>query len=361
MTRVALSTRLASSLVKTFSGLVPRSCRSRWREEWLGEIDAAAPGLRLVLRALGAFPDAISCRRIAAAGRPARESVAFGGDGVNADIRFAARMIHRSPVFTAGAVASLAVGIAATTTAFSAMNAVLFRSLPGVEDSTRLAHVYTKASWLGGAQSPMEYFQPYREVLTSFSDLAAFGKATVAIGATDEPFVANAVLVSDNYFDLLGTKPAAGRLIDRGVTQQRVAVASHDFALRHFASASAAVGRTVAVNGQTIDIVGVAPPGFAGVRPGGFGDDAAQRPQLWMALNLRDALLPAPTLLINREPLTVEWWKSSAAWHPASACPLRVRKQRASHPVRLRAGAATRNRWSCRSGTGLRIVPPTWR
>src|SRR4029453_14231193 len=121
-----------------------------------------------------------------------------------------------------GGVGALSIGIAATTTAFSALNAVLFRSLPGVEDSTRLAHVYTKASWLGGASSPVEYFRHYREVLTAFSDLATFGETTVAIGVADEPFVAKAVLVSDNYFALLGTKPAAGRLIDGGAPHHQV-------------------------------------------------------------------------------------------------------------------------------------------
>jgi predicted permease len=285
------------------------------------------------MRAFGAFPDAFSCRRIAATARTVRESVAFGGDGVIADIRFAARMIHRSPVFTAGAVASLSIGIAGTTTAFGALNAMLFRSLPGVEESTRVAHVYTKASWLAGSSSPVEYFRHYREVLTSFSDLATFGDTTVAIGAADEPFVATAILVSDNYFGLLGTKPAAGRFIDRAVARDRVAVVSHDFAVRQFGGAGAAVGRTVVINGQTLDIIGIAPPWFAGVRPGGFGDDAALRPQVWIPLDLRDALLPEPAPLMNRSQKLVEWVEIVGRLAPGVTL-ANARAQAASQPSR---------------------------
>ena len=288
--------RLAATIIRTLAPCVPATFRARWREEWLAEIEDAAdaPVLR---RAAGAWRDVLACRRHFAPPRP--ERVVFGWRGVADDVRYSARAVRRSPGFTFAAVASLSIGIAATTTAFSAVNALLFRSLPGVRDSARLAHIYTVAPWLAGGWSPDLSYRHYQEVLTSFSGLAGFATVNVAIATDGEPRVGSAELVSPGYFELLGVVPAAGRLLDGTAGTQALMVVSYEFAVREFGGVEAALGRPVSVNGVPLDVVGVAPRAFIGVRARGIGE-GARRPQLWLAQALRPLLMPKRESLMNR-------------------------------------------------------------
>jgi predicted permease len=291
-----LSQRIAAALVRSLAPAVPASFRARWREEWLAEIGESAPGRRVIWRAAGAWRDVLACRRHFAPG--ARETAAFGLRGLGDDLRYSARAIRRSPGFTVAAVASLSIGIAATTTVFSAVNALLFRSLPGVQDSTRLVQVFTIVSGAGGP-SPEASYRHYRDTLTSLSGVAGFAPINVAIGTSTEASVGVAVLVTTNYFELLGTPAAAGRLLDSGAGTQAIAVASHGLAVREFESAAAAIGQTLSVNGVPLEIVGVTPPSFIGVRAGGFGESAG-RPQLWLSHALRPLVVPQRETLVNR-------------------------------------------------------------
>jgi putative ABC transport system permease protein len=294
---MSVTKRLASVIVRTLVPFVPAPSRARWREEWLGEIDAAAPGRELLWRACGSWRDVLACRRLMPA--PRRETPVFGLRGIADDVRYSARAISRSPGFTLAAVASLSIGIAATTTAFSAVNALLLRSLPGVADSTRLVHVFTVAAWLGGGMSSERSYQHYKDSLTSFSDLTAYSTVEVAIGTPGEPAVGTAVLVAPNYFSVLGTTAAAGRLLQEADGTQPLVVVSHDFAVSHFGSPAAAIGQVVPVNGLPLDIAGVAPRSFVGVRVTGLGESAS-RPQLWAPRSLRTMLLAPRADLINR-------------------------------------------------------------
>ena len=114
------------------------------------------------------------------------------------------------------------------------------------------------------------------------SGVAGFAPINVAIGASTEARVGAAVLVTANYFEVLGHAGGRGRLLDSSAGTQAIAVVSHDFAVREFESAAAAIGRTLSVNGVPLEIVGVTPPSFIGVRAGGFGESAG-RPQLWLS------------------------------------------------------------------------------
>ena len=169
------------------------------------------------------------------------------------------------PAFVLAAVASLSIGIAATTAVFSTLNALLLRSLPGVTDSSRLAAIYTVAPRIPtGSATDESVYRRYREVLTSFSGIAGFARTSVAVGLGHEPFAASAVLVTDTYFDVLGTLPSAGRLIDASVYHQPVVVVSYEFATRHFGRADAAPGRALSVNGHAFQVAGVTPPEVSG-------------------------------------------------------------------------------------------------
>jgi len=102
------------------------------------------------------------------------------------DIRYGVRMLRRAPGFALAAVASLSIGLAATTATFSAINAILLRSVPAVRDPAQLAHVYLKAPWLAGPAARAEDYERLREALPAFSGLAAFAETTVAAGVGGE-------------------------------------------------------------------------------------------------------------------------------------------------------------------------------
>jgi putative ABC transport system permease protein len=164
------------------------------------------------------------------------------------DVTYGLRVLRKSPGFVLAAVASLSIGIAATTAVFSMLNALLLRSLPGVTDSSRLAAIYTVAPRIPTASATDEsVYRRYREVLTPFSGIAGFARTSVAVGLGHEPFAASAVLVTDAYFDVLGTQPSAGGLIDASVYHQPVVVVSHEFAERHFGRGGGGGGGGVGV------------------------------------------------------------------------------------------------------------------
>jgi len=118
-------------LVRAIALAVPAALRPRWREEWSAEI-AHVTSRRDRLRLLaGAIPDMFAARRL---NREERLKTARGGvlTGFDQDLRFALRGLVKSRAFAAGAICSLAIGIAATSTAFSFMNAAVFRPFPAV-------------------------------------------------------------------------------------------------------------------------------------------------------------------------------------------------------------------------------------
>ena len=108
-------------------------------------------------------------------------------------------------------------------------------------------------------------------------------------GVGGEPFVARAVFASPNYFEVLGTPPAAGRLTDGTRAALPIAAVSHAFAVKHFGGRDHALGHALSVNGQTLQIVGVTPAGFIGHRIAGVGDERAEKPQLWLPLAMHPA------------------------------------------------------------------------
>lgn len=291
-----LSTRIASRIIRALAPLVPSPMRARWREEWLAEIDAA-DGDRVIRRASGAWRDVMACRSVE---RDSAESAMFTARGLGWDIRYSSRVIASSPGFALAAVASLSIGIAATTTAFSAVNALLFRSLPGVRDSTQLVQVFSSMPTGTEPGSPEASYADVRQRLTSLGGIAAHATVRAAIATATESAVGSVVLVSPEYFDLLGTTPAAGRLFGKDVDAAGSAAVSYEFAIRHFNAATAAIGQRVTVNGVAMDIAGVTPPQFMGVEVTGVGRNATMRPEVWVALSARKAIAPPVTNLMNR-------------------------------------------------------------
>jgi macrolide transport system ATP-binding/permease protein len=184
------------------------------------------------------------------------------------DVKFAGRLLARSPGFTAVAVVSLALGVGANTAIFSLLNAFLLQPLPGREPG-RLATVYTSdySGPLYGASSYADYLD-FRSGSPAFEGLAAYGVKPLLFTQGGESQRVLAQLVSGNLFDVLGLRAAYGRAIleaEETVGRHPVVVLSDAFWRSRFAADPAVVGRAVALNGKPYTVVGIGPAGFTGL------------------------------------------------------------------------------------------------
>lgn len=217
------------------------------------------------------------------------------------DSRYAVRVLRKSPGFTVATLLIVAVGVAATTAVVSAVNALLLRP-PPVSDPDRL---YVLAEvWAGGERSwetnmgqYMYRYAHYRDVreatTTVFAGLAGFRYGTVALRTESGARTMSSVAVTQNYFQVLGLRPALGRLFSdttEGATDAQEVVLSHDLWQSEFSGDSAIVGRTLFIDSQVCTVVGVAPRGFSGTMVGLVGD--LWRPTVNATLTLFGRLRP---------------------------------------------------------------------
>jgi predicted permease len=197
-------------------------------------------------------------------GSPGRGAI---GD-VLQDLRYAARMLRRQPGFTIAAVLTLALGIGANTAVFSLVNAALLQRLP-VANPERLVYVYRGA--VGNVFSYPQY-AALRDNSRSFEGLAGWGGITASLHAGDSAELVSGVIVTGNFFDVLGVRAARGRLLsprdDETPGAHPVAVISHEFWQSRFGGRDDAIGREVRLNGHVFTIIGIAPAGFPGPQLG---------------------------------------------------------------------------------------------
>ena len=184
------------------------------------------------------------------------------------DVKYAARLLARSPGFTAVAIVSLALGVGANTTIFSLLNAFLLQPLPGREPA-RLATVYT-SDYSGPLYSASSYpdYLDFRSGSPTFEGLAAFGMKPLLFTEAGESQRILAQLVSGNFFEVLGLRAAYGRTIlpaEQTVGQHPVVVLGDSFWRSRFAADPSVVGRSVALNGKPYTVVGIGPAGFTGL------------------------------------------------------------------------------------------------
>ena len=186
------------------------------------------------------------------------------------DIRYGLRMLRKSPGFTATAVITLALGIGANTTIFSMVNSFLLRPLP-VEDPDQITALsqIEKDGINNSVFSIAEYRDLRNQTPEVFSNLLAyqFGMDGLnAYGKTDR-ILTN--YVSGNFFSMLGIKPAVGRFIlpseGEVMGADPVMVLTYSYWETRFGADPDIVGKKVAINGQPMTIVGVAPKGFDGI------------------------------------------------------------------------------------------------
>ena len=187
---------------------------------------------------------------------------------MSTDLRYAFRMLARSPLVSSLAVLALALGIGANTAVFSVLDAVLVRPLPFV-DPERLVLVWGSLPTVG--QSFFELSYPaYRELrarVRSFEDLAlmpSVNQELTLLGGR-EPVLVQGRLVSGNFFDVLGARAELGRALradDERPGAARVVVLGHGLWQRRFGTDRSVIGRSVRVDGEPFTVVGVMPPAF---------------------------------------------------------------------------------------------------
>lgn len=181
------------------------------------------------------------------------------------DLRYAFRQLRRNPAFTTMALLTLVVGIGATTAIFSVADAVILRPLP-YSDPDRLVRIQeTTPRGEPFSVSDANYLD-FREQSRTFSEMAAYREAPVALTGDGQPERLAGVAATHTLFDLLGADPLLGRTFSEAEDSHgggtAVAVLSHGLWQRRFGGDPAAVGRTATLDGQGFTIIGVMPPDF---------------------------------------------------------------------------------------------------
>ena len=189
------------------------------------------------------------------------------------DLRYIIRVLRRSAGFTAVAVLTLALGIAANTTVFSWIDSLLVRPFPGVVQGERLAAIETISPSGEFSNTSYRDYRDYRDQLHSVSGLAASLFNAFNVGAADHPRRVFGEYVSGNYFTVLGVKPLLGRTFLSSEHDDKpgafpVAVISYGLWRSLFAGDPGVVGRTIRVNRYMLTVAGIAPEGFHGTMPG---------------------------------------------------------------------------------------------
>ena len=215
------------------------------------------------------------------------------------DLRYGARMLLNKPGFTLIAVITLALGIGANTAIFSVADKLLLRHLP-VKDPDQLALITGETVNPKFPSSLYSYpnYVDYRDQNEDLSDLFAFAQTDVKLGMDEQSDRIDIELVSDNYFDALGVAATQGRVIrdqdNHAEDAHPVAVISHSCWQRRFGRQPGVVGQTLLLNGVSYTIIGVAPPGFTGIR--------IETPaEVWAPLMMRRQLLSATNSIFERK------------------------------------------------------------
>lgn len=185
-------------------------------------------------------------------------------NGLLQDCRFALRVLRRSPGFTTAAVAILAIGIGGATALFSEVDAVLVRPLPYVHPERLVAVVIEDpVQHSRGAASPPDFVDLRASVPAL--DVAATSPWTPAATGDRRPERLRGLRVSANWFSLLGTRSARGRTFapdEEKPGRERVVVISDALWRRRFGADPGTIGRSIALDGEPHQIVGIMPPNF---------------------------------------------------------------------------------------------------
>jgi predicted permease len=197
------------------------------------------------------------------------------------DLRYALRVLRKAPAFTAVALLSITLGIAANTTVFSLIDAMWFRTLP-VRDPEQLVRVYAWGLPKGANRPGTDSFSwplydAVRRRSTVLTNLVAHSSTALQVSAGGESSEVLGAVVSANYFPMLGIQPALGRFFlpeeDQVRGRDAVAVISMGLWQRRFGADPTVLGRTITINGVPFQIIGIAQEEFRGILQGASPND----------------------------------------------------------------------------------------
>jgi len=203
-------------------------------------------------------------------------------DDAAQDVRLAARSLRHTPVFTAVAVLTLALGVGANSAMFSVIRGALLRPLPFRDPGSLLLLSYQQRSMAPWGFPAMldRHFDEVRRGARSFEAIATFATRLATLTRAGDPARLDVVGVSPEFFSVLGVRPGLGRLFDSTEVQGAgapVAILSDALWRLRFGADSAVLGHTATLDGTPFTIVGVMPARFA------FPPDA----QLWVPADMR--------------------------------------------------------------------------
>jgi putative ABC transport system permease protein len=181
------------------------------------------------------------------------------------DLRYALRMLFKSPAFSVIAILTLGLAIGANSAIFSVVNAVLLRPLP-YPHSEQLVRVFGTQPQLDLAPSSPANFLEWKEENKVFERIATYVGQGFNLTGTGKPERVIGARVSADLLPLLGVQPALGRLFTQEEDQEgrgKVVILSHEFWRSRFGGEANALQQTITLSDQPYTVVGVMPPGFA--------------------------------------------------------------------------------------------------
>ena len=213
------------------------------------------------------------------------------------DFRYALRQFRNNPGFTLTAVLTLALGIGANTAIFTLLDQALLRRLPVKDPKSLVLLRFTgtdtgSLSDYGGDEGNYFSYPMYRDLRDKnvvFDGLIATTRAQAGVLWKNEPGISRAELVSGNYFDVLGVRPAVGRLFvqsdDLQLNANPIVALSYGFWQRRFGADPSVIGQSVLINGHPFTIVGVAPLAFQSAQMGYV-------PDIYVPMTMKKVITP---------------------------------------------------------------------
>ena len=230
------------------------------------------------------------------------------------DIRLGLRNLRRSPLFALAAISSLALGIGANTAIFTLIDQLMLRLLP-VKEPQQLVMIWTTGPHMGNNRGdratsyPM--YQDFQQKAAAFSDVFCRFSTPLSISFNNQTERVNAELVSGNYFQALGVRPALGRVFsseedDRQYKGHPVVVLSHQYWVSRFAADRGVIGKKILVNNYPMVIVGVSAAGFNGLDP-------SISPQIRVPIQMKPLMTPGWDAIGDRRS---QWIQTFARMKP---------------------------------------------
>jgi len=184
------------------------------------------------------------------------------------DVRHASRMILRMPGLATVVIVSLAIGIGVNAAIFSWIQGLVFKPIPGVRDAASFQLVEPRTESGSHPGASWREYHDLRERLPAFADLLTYRMTPLTVGESGRTIRTFGMLVSGNYFKVLGLEPSLGRFLtpDEAARpgSEPVVVVSDGFWRTRLGGSSGVVGQRLRINEQELTIIGVAPPRFQG-------------------------------------------------------------------------------------------------